>query len=235
MAKVAKHECPYCGATDGLRIAQDGREYGLGVDLICEDDYSGGDEGPCFDDLPVWPEPPAPAVSAEQEAREFCEAIQLAVGMHKNPDFAMGYLDGLSSTDAARNLLDRKPAFGWTTSYSNASAGTFAATVNMLAGIEEAQDDLAAHFARNGRDVTDEQWLDNLLPLNREAVMDLMRAYQRVGTFRTPAELEGRTKRYLPATEGAPVNLRDAVYAAYPAPIDSSTDGVDGVAMEAAE
>lgn len=128
---------------------------------------------------------------AHREAKDFCIAIQNAVGWNSRDDFA--------SEDAARNLIAGKPAYGWTTSYSNAPAGTFAATVNMLGGIEAAQEDLKAHFANNGRDVTDECWLDNLLPLNRAAVMDLLRAYQNAGTFRAADELERRTARYLPA------------------------------------
>lgn len=103
--------------------------------------------------------------------------------------------DGLTERDVARNLANRDAAFGWTNTNSNAPAGTFAAAVNHFASIEKAQDDLAAYFTRNGRDVTDAQWLDNLLPLNNAAVMMLMRAYQNVGTFRTPAELIRRTER----------------------------------------
>ena len=128
---------------------------------------------------------------AHREAKDFCIAIQDAVGPNHRND--------LSSEDAALHLIEGKPAYGWTTSYSNAPAGTFAATVNALGGIEAAQDDLKAHFTRNGRDVTDECWLDNLLPLNRAAVMDLMVAYQRSGSFREAAELEKRTARYLSA------------------------------------
>lgn len=145
--------------------------------------------------------------ATEIEAKQFCIAIQDAVGGNSRDDFA--------SEEAARNLIAGKPAFGWTNTYSNAPAGTFAATVNMLGGIEAAQDDLRAHFTRNGRDVTDECWLDNLLPLNRAAEMDLMRAYQRISTWRTPEELAKRTKRYLPDGEeyAAPVNLLDAVQA----------------------
>lgn len=143
--------------------------------------------------------------ATEQEAKDFCIAIQDAVGWNSRDDFA--------SEDAARNLIAGKPAYGWTNTYSNAPAGTFAATVNMLGGIDAAQDDLCAHFTRNGRDVTDECWLDNLLPLNRAAVMDLLRAYQNAGTFREPSVLEKRTKRYLLDGEAytAPVNLLDAV------------------------
>lgn len=47
-----KHECPYCGATEGLRIAS--RDpWGGNVELICEGCFTGQDDGPCFDDLPA--------------------------------------------------------------------------------------------------------------------------------------------------------------------------------------
>ena len=164
----------------------------------------------------------------EIEAKDFCIAVQDAVGAHQNPDAAFRYRDDMTCEDAARNLIAGKPAYGWTSSSSNAPAASFIASVNSLACIEAAQDDLRAHFVRNGRDVTDECWLDNLLPLNRAAEMDLMRAYQRVETWRTPEELAKRTKRYLPDGEeyAAPVNLLDAVQEA----------GLRSVpAMEAAE
>ena len=147
--------------------------------------------------------------ATEQEAKDFCISVQNVVGWNSRDDFA--------SEDAARNLIAGKPAYGWTNTYSNAPAGTFAATVNMLGGIEAAQDDLKAHFANNGRDVTDECWLDNLLPLNRAAVMDMLKAYQRVGTFRDAAVLEKRTARYLPARVDEPA-LMASVAAAIGAP-----------------
>jgi len=125
--------------------------------------------------------------TALRNARARINALQDAIGFNT--------CDGPTMDDAARNLANGKPAFGWTNTYSNAPAGTFAAHVNHFASIEKAQDDLAAHFKRNGRDVTDECWLDNLLPLNKAAVMDLMRAYQGVGTFRSPEELARRTER----------------------------------------
>lgn len=145
----------------------------------------------------------------EREAKQFCMSVQRAVGLDKNPAFAIGYQDGLASEDAARNLVARKPAFGWLCSFSNAPACTFSATVNAMGGIEAAQDDLRAYFARHGRDVTNECWLDELLPLNRAAVVDLMRAYQRVGTFRDFDELEKRTAKYLPARADEPAPVAD--------------------------
>lgn len=45
--------CPYCLATEGLRIASDGRG---GPDYICEGCFTPADDGPCFDDLaPINP------------------------------------------------------------------------------------------------------------------------------------------------------------------------------------
>lgn len=96
-------------------------------------------------------------------------------------------------TDAVvANLSSGKPAFWSSCGNSNAAAGTFFATVNGMGGIEAGKEDIRAHFTRNGRDVDDEQWLDYLIPLNRAAVTDLMRAYQDCGSWRTPEELAKR-------------------------------------------
>lgn len=102
--------------------------------------------------------------------------------------------DGVAEEYAAVNLALFQPAFGWTNNFSNQPASTFASAVNRLASIELAQGELAAYFANNGRDVNDAQWLDNLLPLNRPAMLDLLRAYQRIGVMVTLAELELRTE-----------------------------------------
>lgn len=98
--------------------------------------------------------------------------------------------------DVSRNFAAGTPAFWSTQGYNNAPAGTFFATVNHFASIEKAQDDLKAHFARSGRDVTAEQWLDHLIPLNKAAVLDLLRAYTAAGTFRDYDELVVRARRY---------------------------------------
>ena len=134
-----------------------------------------------------------PLSPAERDNFRAFIAIQDAVQPHGNGR------DDFSTSDAARHYTAGKPAFGWTTSYGNAPAGTFAAECNHLASIEAAQDSLRAHFSRNGRDVDAEEWLDGLLPLNRAAAVDLAVAYQRVGTFRTADELERRTERVAPA------------------------------------
>lgn len=47
---AAKPECPYCGATEGLRIKCD--SYGpIAPELTCEACFTGTDTGPSFDDL----------------------------------------------------------------------------------------------------------------------------------------------------------------------------------------
>lgn len=48
------HECPYCGATNGLRIARQDPRTGV-IDPICGDCFTSMDDGPCFDDLPLLP------------------------------------------------------------------------------------------------------------------------------------------------------------------------------------
>jgi len=45
--------CPYCGRTDGLRLLHDGGGY-TDPDYTCEDCFTPRDDGPCFDDLPVF-------------------------------------------------------------------------------------------------------------------------------------------------------------------------------------
>lgn len=98
--------------------------------------------------------------------------------------------------DAIANLIARKPAFWSTCGNSNQPGGMMLDAANRLASIEEAQADIEGWFTRHDRDVRAEQWLDDLLPLNHAAVMDLMRAYQSAGTFRTPEELYARTERF---------------------------------------
>lgn len=44
-------ECPYCGATTGLRMKHDG--YGsIPAEYTCEGCFKGTEDGPGFDDLP---------------------------------------------------------------------------------------------------------------------------------------------------------------------------------------
>lgn len=43
-------ECPYCGATEGLRVKCDGGGY-IAPEYTCADCFTGQDDGPTFDDL----------------------------------------------------------------------------------------------------------------------------------------------------------------------------------------
>lgn len=97
--------------------------------------------------------------------------------------------------DAARNLIEGKPAFWTSEAFGNQPATLFKATANRLASIEAAQAELSAYFTHNGRDVFSPDWFDTLLPLNPPALTDLLAAYRRAGTFRTAEELIRRTER----------------------------------------
>lgn len=44
-------ECPYCGATQGLRMRCDGGGYSA-PEYTCKSCFTGTDDGPSFDDLP---------------------------------------------------------------------------------------------------------------------------------------------------------------------------------------
>lgn len=48
----AMAECPYCGATEGLRVKCDGGGY-IAPEYTCEACFTPTDTGPCFDDLPA--------------------------------------------------------------------------------------------------------------------------------------------------------------------------------------
>jgi len=53
---LAKPECAYCGATEGLRVRCDGGEFAFGFciqspEYVCESCFKGTDCGPNFDDL----------------------------------------------------------------------------------------------------------------------------------------------------------------------------------------
>jgi hypothetical protein len=48
----SRRECPYCGATEGLRIKSDGAGFDT-PEYTCEGCFTASDEGPSFDDLPA--------------------------------------------------------------------------------------------------------------------------------------------------------------------------------------
>ena len=96
---------------------------------------------------------------------------------------------------ALANLSSGKPAFWSTCGNSNALDGQLIDAINQHGSIEAAQDEYTGIFARRGMDPRNEEHLDRLIPLNRAAVMDLLRAYQSVGTFRSAGELAQRAFR----------------------------------------
>lgn len=49
---TTKAECPYCGATEGLRIKCGGGGF-ESPEYTCEACFIGIDTGPSFDDLPI--------------------------------------------------------------------------------------------------------------------------------------------------------------------------------------
>lgn len=50
--RLAKPECPYCGATEALRVKHDGGRFEAS-EFTCEACFTGTDTGPSFDDLPL--------------------------------------------------------------------------------------------------------------------------------------------------------------------------------------
>jgi hypothetical protein len=66
------HECPYCGSTQGLRITGRNPWTNEIVDVICEADFRGLDDGPCFDDLEALPAP-RPSIDWQAWARDRME------------------------------------------------------------------------------------------------------------------------------------------------------------------
>lgn len=121
-------------------------------------------------------------------ARRLVEGLQERVGFKSR--------DAVTERQAWQNMIDDKPAFGWSTSYSNQPAGSFVAAVNRLGSITLAQQDLLAYFQNNDRDVFSAEWLDGLLPLNRYAVAELMLAYAGIDQLITYSELRDRTAAY---------------------------------------
>jgi hypothetical protein len=93
---------------------------------------------------------------------------------------------------ALANISAGKPAFWSTCGNYNALDGQLIDAINQHGSIEAAQEEYAGIFARRGMDPRNEEHLDRLIPLNRAAVMDLLRAYQNVGTFRDADELAAR-------------------------------------------
>jgi hypothetical protein len=105
-------------------------------------------------------------------------------------------IDATNTWAATGNALDNistgKPAFWSTCGNYNALDGQLIDAINQHGSIEAAQDEYTGIFARRGMDPRNEEHLDRLIPLNRAAVWDLMRAYQNVDSFREADELAAR-------------------------------------------
>lgn len=101
-------------------------------------------------------------------------------------------LDSMSRDDAAQNLMDDKPAY-WSMAGGSAlgiSAQT-AATANFHGSLITALDEKADRFGARNIDIAKDV-LDNLIPLNMEAVREMERCYRLQSTFRDRSELLGR-------------------------------------------
>lgn len=103
--------------------------------------------------------------------------------------------DSYSRDLAVANLVAQRPAFWSTARYHNASAGIFRAVVNELASIKGAIEECRRFYVHSPRDWARAELLDDLLPLNPQAVRELIGAYQAIGTFRTAEELMARTEK----------------------------------------
>ena len=129
---------------------------------------------------------------------EFKAALKTVKDVHERqltsqmPKLIAGTIE---QENAALRLASGEPAFCSKASSGNQPAGTFYAATCRLGSIEAAQTELESYFKRNGRDVFSEQWLDDLIPLNPEAVSDLVEAYTRAGTFRSLSEIWTRMER----------------------------------------
>lgn len=109
---------------------------------------------------------------------------------------ALNASDSLAEEYAAQHLADGTPAYGWTCSYHNQRACTFASAVARHGNVEAAIEELTPFFTRFGDAFDPQPLLNYLLPLNAAAVRDLMRAYENGGSWVTATELERRTENY---------------------------------------
>lgn len=134
---------------------------------------------------------------------------------------AVGARNTITEEHIVEALMDGDAAFCFTATYHNQPGSLFVSAVNRLRSIEDAQEELRPFFDRQGWDVESEHWLKLLLPLNRAAVLMLIRAYQNAGSWIMADEVERNTERYeFAQTFSAHSNLVDAL------------DGVSAVAAE---
>ena len=118
----------------------------------------------------------------------------LAARIAKIQDRA-GARNTLAEEDALAALLADEPAFGFRCGYHNQPASLFVSAAARLRSVSKAQEECEPFFGNRDFDAHHSFWLQFLLPLNKAAALDLMRAYQNAGIFRTSEELLKRTER----------------------------------------
>ncbi len=101
-------------------------------------------------------------------------------------------LDSMSRDDAARNLMDDKPAY-WSMAGGSALglSAQVAATANFQGSLIRALDEKSEGFAARGINIA-RDILDKLIPLNIDAVEELDLCYRHQSTFRARESLLGR-------------------------------------------
>lgn len=97
--------------------------------------------------------------------------------------------------EAADNLANNRPAFWSTSRYSNATIGIFLDALCRWQRIDLAIAECEKTMPHSPHSWRSEDLLDRLLPLNDPAIRELARAYEAIGSFRTPYELIRRTDR----------------------------------------
>lgn len=118
---------------------------------------------------------------ALREALERCERINAALNLR----------DSLMEQTAAEALVAGRCAF----LVSHCAWDFLAHEACHYGSLEQAQSSLRGFFVLNRLDPASDFALNSLVPLNNEAVSQLMDAYQRLGTFRTRRELMNRAFR----------------------------------------
>lgn len=97
----------------------------------------------------------------------------------------LGNRDSYTEEYAARNLMNRQPAFLTTAKYHNARAGIVVDEANRLCRLD----------TDRIRSLATIDLLDTLIPLNEPAITELVKAYGELGTFRQRHELRRRAER----------------------------------------
>lgn len=114
-----------------------------------------------------------------------------------------------SNTDAESCVVDHltadRPAF-WSTGRQT-TAGIFLPVLASLMTIEESITECERFYGEQNGKWRSPTLLDQLLPLNNEAVRELQKAYRAAGTFRNAEELFARTAKAEPTPVSHPVDV----------------------------